>query len=67
VHPLPIVRYYAAVALEQILGTACPIDLHQDNARIQADAQKWLTQSGMAAPPVATPTTGSVGSGSDEE
>jgi hypothetical protein len=64
-HPLPILRYYAAQALEQILGSALPFDLHQDNSRIEAEARRWLTQSGVTlqapvstpaiAPPPATP------------
>jgi hypothetical protein len=68
VHPLPIVRYYASVALEQILGTATPFDLHQDNGVIQAAAQKWLEQNGVTAAGPAYPGIGGASSsGSDEE
>lgn len=69
VHPLPIVRYYALVALEQILGTAATFDLHQENTRIEAAAQRWLEQGGIATAPAAyQPSTGSSSStGPDEE
>jgi predicted CXXCH cytochrome family protein len=71
VHPLPIVRYYAVVALEQILGTTSTLDVHQDSARIQASAQKWLEQHGLApdAPQSPTGTSGAAPSshGPDEE
>jgi hypothetical protein len=53
-HPLPIVRYYAVRALEQVLGTRSPIDLEQPNERIRADAARWLGVAAPAAPASAT-------------
>jgi predicted CXXCH cytochrome family protein len=50
VHPLPILRYYALQALEQILGTSAPFDLHQENAGILAAARQWIVQSGVILP-----------------
>jgi hypothetical protein len=50
-HPLPALRYYAVQALEQILGTPAPLDLHQENAQIESAARAWLAQSGVTLPP----------------
>ncbi len=50
VHPLPIVRYYAVAALEQILGSVAPFDLHQENDRIQAAARDWIGETAALSP-----------------
>jgi hypothetical protein len=49
-HGYPILRYYAVRALQAALGQAPPIDLHQDDAKIRAQADAWLAGFGMAAP-----------------
>jgi hypothetical protein len=69
VHQVPLLRYYAVAALESVLGSKAPFDLHQDNARIQAAAQKWLEQSGTWAGTVpATPSAPApTGGASDED
>ncbi len=43
-HGIPIVRWYAAGALEAIFGEKSPIDLHMKNERIEADAAAWLAK-----------------------
>ncbi|WP_394832897.1 hypothetical protein LVJ94_40990 [Pendulispora rubella] len=53
VHPVPIVRGYAERALESILGSSSPVDLHSDNLTIEAATRAWL-----AAPPKSGATTG---------
>jgi predicted CXXCH cytochrome family protein len=57
-HPYPILRYYAWRALEAALGEAPPVELHQENPRIRAEADAWLARFGLApaarsAPPAA--------------
>jgi predicted CXXCH cytochrome family protein len=46
-HPYPILRYYAARALESALGEPSPIDLHQDDDRIRHAATEWLGRHGV--------------------
>jgi predicted CXXCH cytochrome family protein len=48
VHPYPIVRYYAARALETMLGQRSPIDLHRSTAQIREQAARWLGGFGLA-------------------
>jgi predicted CXXCH cytochrome family protein len=52
-HPYPILRYYAAKALEALVGESMPIDLHQENQRIRDQAGAWLARHGVA--PIAAP------------
>jgi predicted CXXCH cytochrome family protein len=48
VNEVPLVRYYAALALERIVGEASPIDLHRDNGDILRQARDWLAKIGVA-------------------
>jgi predicted CXXCH cytochrome family protein len=56
-HPYPILRYYAWRALEAALGQPPPVELHQENVRIRAQADSWLAGFGLA-PPRALPERG---------
>lgn len=56
VHPLPILRYYAQHALEQIVGSAAPFDLHQETAKVESEARQWLIQSGVMSTAQTPPT-----------
>jgi hypothetical protein len=48
-HPYPMLRYYAERALEAALGEQSPVELHQDNARIRAQASAWLGRHGLVS------------------
>jgi predicted CXXCH cytochrome family protein len=48
-HAYPILRPYAARALESIVGSKSPVDLNQDDGRIDAATREWL--AGRAASP----------------
>jgi hypothetical protein len=59
-HPIPILRYYAVSALEALLGTPAPLDVHDKSDAIVAAAARWLAQAGLKpiaahAPPTTTP------------
>ncbi|WP_394826163.1 multiheme c-type cytochrome [Pendulispora albinea] len=43
VHPIPLVRGYAERALESIVGSSSPVDLHRDDAQIEAATRAWLS------------------------
>jgi predicted CXXCH cytochrome family protein len=64
-HPYPILRYYGWRALEAAFGEAPPIELHQDNQRIRAEADAWLARFGLAParahPPGSSAVPGDVG------
>ena len=45
-HRIPILRYYAVRALEAILHTPAPLDVHANDEVIAAAAQKWLRDAG---------------------
>lgn len=51
VHPYPIVRPYAARALENIVGEPSPVDLHQDTAYIERETRGWLQARGVSFGP----------------
>jgi predicted CXXCH cytochrome family protein len=65
-HPYPILRYYAWRALEAALGQPPPVELHQENARIRAQADSWLAGFGLA-PPRALPERGPGAAPSEDE
>jgi HEAT repeat protein len=44
VHPIPIVRWYAANALAKIFDEPSPIDLHTDDDAIASAAAAWLAR-----------------------
>ena len=44
-HPIPILRYYAVAALEQLLGTPAPMDVHANNEVIVRSANEWLVRN----------------------
>jgi predicted CXXCH cytochrome family protein len=44
VNGVPIVRWYAANALSKIFDEPSPIDLHTENAAIEAAARAWLAR-----------------------
>ncbi|MGZ3438527.1 MAG: cytochrome c3 family protein [Polyangia bacterium] len=46
-HPIPILRYYAVGALEALLGSPAPLDVHANSDVIVAAAARWLAQSGL--------------------
>jgi predicted CXXCH cytochrome family protein len=43
----PLVRYFARQALEKMAGRPCDVDLDQDDAKIEAEARRWLERSGL--------------------
>ncbi|HEY2744623.1 MAG TPA: cytochrome c3 family protein [Polyangia bacterium] len=45
-HPIPILRYYARAALEQLLGAPAPLDVHANNEEIVKSAAAWLGRNG---------------------
>ena len=46
-HPIPILRYYAVAALEQLLGAPAPLDVHANNELIVRSAGAWLGRNGL--------------------
>lgn len=46
IHPIPILRWYASSALEQILGEPSPVDLHMENDDIATAGKAWLARHG---------------------
>jgi hypothetical protein len=44
VNRYPLVRYFARQAAEKIAGRPCDVDLDQDDAKIEADTTRWLTE-----------------------
>ncbi len=47
-HGYPILRYYARAALERLIGAPpAPLDLHAENAAIEASAAAWLAAAGQ--------------------
>ncbi len=46
-HPIPILRYYAVAALEQLLGAPAPLDVHANNEAIVKSAGAWLARNGL--------------------
>jgi hypothetical protein len=46
-HPIPILRYYAVAALEQLLGAPAPLDVHANNEAIVKSAGTWLARNGL--------------------
>ncbi len=58
-HPIPILRYYAVAALQQLLGGPAPLDVHASNEAIVAAAATWLRGAGLApiAPHAPAPST----------
>jgi predicted CXXCH cytochrome family protein len=43
----PLVRYFARQALERMAGRPCDVDLDQEDAKIEADARRWLGGLGV--------------------
>ena len=64
-HPIPIVRYYAAAALEAMLDGKAPFDVHANNEAIVQSANRWLTDNGLK--PLATVRAASVTPGETDE
>jgi hypothetical protein len=48
---IPIVRFYAAAALESIFGERSPVDLHRDEEQITTDAKAWLQRHDLRPAP----------------
>ncbi len=48
-HPYPLLRYYAARALEAIFDETSPVDLHREDDAIRAAASAWLGRHGLAS------------------
>jgi hypothetical protein len=48
-HPVPILRYYAVAALEQLLGGPAPLDVHANDEAIVKAAGDWLGRNGLKA------------------
>jgi predicted CXXCH cytochrome family protein len=48
-HPIPILRYYAVAALEQLLGAPAPLDVHANGEVIVRSAGEWLARNGLKA------------------
>jgi hypothetical protein len=46
-------RYYAAAALEKLLGAPAPLDVHANSDEIVAASASWLAKNGLK--PIATP------------
>ena len=46
-HPIPLVRYYAVAALEQLLGAPAPLDVHANDEVILRSANEWLARNGL--------------------
>jgi predicted CXXCH cytochrome family protein len=65
-HPIPILRYYAVAALQALLGTPAPLDVHADNASIEAAARDWLGASGLS-PMARTPAHAPATNGTSDE
>jgi len=60
-HPIPILRYYAVAALEQLLGGPAPLDVHANDETIVKAAGDWLARNGLKTLGVArheAPATG---------
>jgi hypothetical protein len=45
VNRYPLVRYFARQALEKLAGRPCDVNLDQDDALIEADTRRWLSNS----------------------
>jgi hypothetical protein len=63
-HPYPMLRYYAVAALAALTGQLPPVDLHQANDAIRAQAVRWLGGLGFALP-ATNATSGAVNDGDD--
>jgi len=48
VHPFPLVRYFARESLGKLTGRSCDVNLDQEDARIELDAKRWLSQQAPA-------------------
>ena len=46
-HPIPILRYYAVAALEELLGAPAPLDVHARSEAIVQAANEWLAHKGL--------------------
>ncbi|HVR03689.1 MAG TPA: cytochrome c3 family protein [Polyangia bacterium] len=62
-NPVPLVRYYARRAVEQIRGAACDVDLDRATAEIELAARRCVSNAAFATPlrAAAGPTPGPPG------
>jgi predicted CXXCH cytochrome family protein len=64
-HTTPIVRYYAQSALETLLGSKAPFDVHDRDDAIVAAASAWLRSAGIRAVIPRSPSAAPLTSDSD--
>ena len=65
-HPYPLVRYYAAAALEKVRGAPVPVDVSQDAADVRVAVSRWLTP-GAPPPPQAVRSKHAAPAADDED